>query len=276
MSYSRRIRLALARLPTRYGILKSRLEVTRLTIEMPDLPPALDGLLIAHISDMHVGEGHWLPVHVDEAAAAIRREAPDVTINTGDFLQWDPNVDTVLQYVAPLVSSQTSTNTPALHVAILGNHDYYAGEASIQRLITGLHGLGVRVLTNDVAPVTRDGATLSLVGVTHHTSDFDAGVKCLLATPRPRVALIHEPDLMQYLPHASADLVLAGHTHGGQITMPGLAAVIAHRFGHTAYTEGFYHVNDMLVYVNRGLGTTGLPLRLGARPEVAFLRLKTP
>lgn len=265
--------LALAHLPTRFGLFTSSLEVTRIIVEIPNLPPALDGLCIAHISDMHVGDGMWLPAHVDEAAGVIREEAPDIIINTGDFLQWEPDVARVLPFVAPFASIGARDGRDAAHIAILGNHDYFADRTTIERLIDGLEQLGITVLINEVTHVKRDGAQLSLVGLTHHTDNLERGIHLLETAGRPRLAIIHEPDLAERLPPASADLILAGHTHGGQITLPGLASIIAKKFGETAYSEGFYHVNGMLMYVNRGLGTTGLPLRFRAMPEVTLLRL---
>jgi len=145
--------------------------------------------------------------------------------------------------------------------------------SAYERLIDGLRSLGVSVLINAAVEVERGGERMSIVGLTHHTDDLQAGVEQLLRTSRPRLAIIHEPDLVERLPSGSADLVLAGHTHGGQITLPGLTRIIAQKFAGTRYSEGFYHVNGMLMYVNRGLGTTGLPLRFRAMSEVTLMRL---
>jgi predicted MPP superfamily phosphohydrolase len=102
---------------------------------------------------------------------------------------------------------------------------------------------------------------------------FDRAVEDVLASSRPRIALVHEPEVAERLPWGAADLVLCGHTHGGQITLPGLEPFIVRRFAKTKYVEGIYQIQGMPVYVNRGLGTTGLPIRFRARPEVALITL---
>jgi predicted MPP superfamily phosphohydrolase len=106
-----------------------------------------------------------------------------------------------------------------------------------------------------------------------HQPRFDAAIAALLDAPRPRIVLIHEPDLAGWLPARGVDLVLAGHTHGGQATLPFLERVIVRAFARSHFVEGWYSVNDNLMYVNRGLGFTGYPLRVRVRPEVAIFRL---
>lgn len=248
------------------------LDITRIVVPMPGLAPAFEGLEIVHISDLHVGEFPWEPRTTD-AVSFVQKTAPDIVINTGDYLQGDPPVERVRELVEPFVVRQNRRGLPTMNLSILGNHDYFVDDESVSRLADELGVLGIEVLENRVVTYHRDEASLTFVGLTLDRPGFDAALQQFLQCSRPRIAIIHEPDIADTLPVDTADLVLAGHTHGGQIVAPGLRALIAHHFGNTHYVDGFYHVNGMLMYVNRGLGYTGLPLRVSARPEVCLVRL---
>ena len=101
------------------------LNVTSLTTTVNDLPRELDGFTIAHISDLHIGEGEWGPMRLAEAVAAIAAEKPDLIVNTGDFLQNEPPVEKVAATIQPLVA--ISSEIGSRHLAILGNHDVFRG-----------------------------------------------------------------------------------------------------------------------------------------------------
>jgi len=265
--------MALARFTTRHERLMAPLHVSRFKIQVPGLAGVFGGFVIAHVSDFHVAGVDWLPIRVSEAAAAVRQAHPAVVVNSGDFLQWTPPLDTVLQVVSPFTPVGWTDEHPPAALGILGNHDYFADQRTVRDLTRGLSGLGMRMIVNQAVCWERGQESLSFVGLTDHTDDFEDGVRQLLEARRPRIAVIHEPDLIESLPHGAADFVIAGHTHGGQITVPGFARRIARRYGDTNYGDGFYWVNGMFMFVNRGLGTTGIPLRFRARPEVALLTL---
>ncbi len=265
--------LTLARAVELTGLGASRLEVCRLDVRIAGLPADLDGFCIAQISDLHVGEGAWGPCHSQEVVDALRAADPDIIINTGDFLQWEPAIERVGRAASDLVLPRTERVQTNRNIAILGNHDYHPGQETAQELRLELESVGVRVLENDGICIPRGRAAVSFIGLTADASGWDQGIERLLATPRPRIALIHAPDSAEQLPRGAADLVLAGHTHGGQWTLPGLESWVAWKFARTRYVAGMYSINEMPVYVNRGLGTTGLPLRFRARPELTLLRL---
>jgi predicted MPP superfamily phosphohydrolase len=249
------------------------LQVTRIDVRIADLPVQLDGLRITHLSDLHVGPPGWNALRLAEAADAVRQFDPDIVVNTGDFIQGEPPIDRVIAAVEPfLIAPHDGVDGP-VNLAILGNHDYYAGEETRCALERALSDLDMRVLINDLACVRHDGAGLSIAGLSDREDRLDAMVEQLAGTERPRLVLLHEPDMAQRLPPGSADLVLAGHTHGGQITLPLLTGAIVRRFCGSRYIESFYRINDNPVYINRGLGCTGLPFRFRAAPEVTLLRL---
>lgn len=250
------------------------LQVTRFELGIPGLPLPLDGFTLAHVSDLHVGPGDWVPVRAREAAAVIVREHPDVVINTGDFLQAIPPLHAVREYAEPLVLGSDPALQGATNLAVLGNHDYYAGEEAVAALRSMLCSLGVRVLANETVSVHKEDAAISFTGLEEREPGFDAAVATLPNRQRPHIVLVHNADVAQRFAPGVADLVLAGHTHGGQITLPGLTGLVVRRFNGSKYVQGWYRINDNPVYINRGLGCTGLPIRFRARPEVTFFRLR--
>ena len=249
------------------------LDITGMEVQIADLAPEFDGFTIAHISDLHIGRGRWDTPDAKEAIETVRAASPDVVVNTGDYLWREAPINKVARESAGFLASGDAEVQGPRNLAIFGNHDYYAGEDTIRALTEALQRQGVCLLVNRAVQVRKGAASLSFVGITDEEPGVADGIESLEASPRPRVALIHKPDLARYLPHASADLMLAGHTHGGQVTVPGLEARIVKRFCGSDYVQGMYEINGMPVYVNRGLGCTGLPLRVRAAPEVTFIRL---
>jgi predicted MPP superfamily phosphohydrolase len=268
-----RLIVALARLVGLRRVLAAGVETTRLELRIAHLPPALEGFCIAHVSDFHIGEGMWIPVDAPEAAHVVHAANVDVVVNTGDYLQEEPPLDRVEEIASAFLVRGSSSACGPANLSILGNHDYFVEDEMVDELTDRLEGIGVQVLVNRATCVQRDGRGISFVGLTDEVPGFEQGVADLLSSARPRVALIHEPELAERLPPGSADLVLAGHTHGGQITLPGLKPWITRQFAHSKYVEGLYQVNGMPVYVNRGIGCSGLPFRFRSRPEVALIRL---
>lgn len=249
------------------------LDVVRLDVRIPDLPAPLEGFHLAHVSDLHIGSGAWLPVRAAEAAAVVQAERPDIVVNTGDFLQGEPPVDVVRGLVAPFVLDGAVGVVGPANLAVLGNHDYYAGDEAVCALKTMLRDLGAQALVNETVRVRKDGAELSISGFEELEPGFERALHALGDAPRPRILLVHNADLAERLGPGAADLILAGHTHGGQITLPGLTGLVVRRFNGSKYVQGWYRINGNRVYINRGLGCTGLPFRFRARPEVTFVRL---
>lgn len=244
------------------------LDVNRVRVPVCDLPEALNGFTIAQISDIHVGEGDWGPQHLQEAADVLRHENPDIVVNTGDFLDREPPLGRVQGVAGRLTLPGENRN-----FAVLGNHDYDAGEEIVVRLKRELEQAGIRVLENQLVCVHRSDAGISLVGLETEAPGWDEAVRKLEASGRPRIVLIHVPDCAERLPGGIADLILTGHTHGGQISFPGLEKQTVQKMCGSRYVEGMYKVNGSPVYVNRGLGCVGLPMRFRANPEVTFFTL---
>lgn len=257
------------------GLLEPRLDVTRIELPVPDLPGALHGFRIAQVSDLHLGVGRWRPIHVQDAIDVLRAEDPDVVVNTGDYLQGDPSLKHLLPLAACFVLPSRPGQSGRRNIAILGNHDYFPGVDVASRLADGLRTLDVTVLQNNTVCITHCGEGISFVGLSGEEgyAEFDRGLRALAASDHPRVALIHNPDMAELLPVGSAELVLCGHTHGGQIVLPGLRRWTVRRFCGSHFTHGLYEINGMPVYVNRGLGCSGLPFRFRAAPELTLITL---
>jgi predicted MPP superfamily phosphohydrolase len=244
------------------------LDVKRITFRLPVLPASLEGFTIAQVSDLHVGPGDWGPEHLDEAAAVLRREDPDIVVNTGDFLDEQPPLERVRELSARLTLPGGRRN-----FAVLGNHDYVAGHDVAEALKAELECAGIRVLENELICVRRGDAGITLGGLTTESPGWDRAAERLRESDGPRVVLIHKPDCARRLPAGAASLILAGHTHGGQITVPGLEPLIVRAFCGSRFVEGMYDVNGSPMYVNRGLGCVGLPMRFRANPELTFITL---
>lgn len=239
-------------------------EVTHQELSVGGLDPAHDGLTIAHLTDLHIGND----VPDGRVIAAVRRvnEAkPDLIALTGDFVTThrDP-YDRVPQLLGSL-------NAPT--VAVLGNHDHWSNATELQ---TRLEKVGFAVLRNQNTTLRLRGVDFTCVGIDDAaTRHDDVGAAFKGAAAGSRLLLTHTPSLAAKLPAWEQSLVLAGHTHGGNWEIPGLTRSVFARAGQPWY-RGLYQVRGNHLFVNRGLGFgrgTRLP-RLNADPEVALLTLR--
>jgi predicted MPP superfamily phosphohydrolase len=246
-----------------WGIARGRVafELTEVPVRIAGLPRALDGYVIAQISDIHTGANVGAR-ELDEGLELVRRARPDLLVVTGDMV----DVDAAF---APLFARQVAGVAPRDGVfACLGNHDYYAGAKAVAAT---LRGAGVRTLVNDgVLLRPGDGGGIALLGVDDMWSSRYGGRGARLDLARaavpgdaPRVLLSHQPPSIDRWAGEVA-LQLSGHTHGGQINPMGLRpADLFYR-----YVAGGYQVGGTTLYVNRGFGTVGPPARVNAPPEV--------
>lgn len=230
------------------------------------LDPRHDGVTIAHLSDVHVGNLTPEP-HVRAAIDLANSVAPDVVALTGDYVCWR-------KHEVGLLREQLGGLRATRVAATLGNHDYFTDAAGVRAALTG-HGYDV--LDNRRTAVTVRGAPLHLVGIddpiTHH-DDADAA---FAGGPRggTTVALCHDPELAPALVARGAQLVLSGHMHGGQIYLRGVTDRIIKRMGRT-FRRGLYPIDDGHLYVTPGVGYSGVRVRVGegTAAEVAAVTLR--
>jgi predicted MPP superfamily phosphohydrolase len=263
-----------ARVGYAYHVEPTWLEVNRISLPVKDLPPALHGLKVAHLSDFHCGT--QIPAgYLEETLIRTAAEKPDLIALTGDF------VDRGYKHVGSAARLFRHLKAPLGVYAVLGNHDFSVHHAlgkrrypGLDRAITDALGAeGVRVLRNEAVRFDRDSGGLIVAGLDDLWSRECAPDAALAGgCPRtPRVVLAHNPQSVELFGGHRYDLVLSGHTHGGQIDWPGLGRVLlgkkAKRWAAGLYPHGGGHL-----YVNKGIGF-GWRFRFGVRPEVAMFTL---
>jgi len=250
-----------------YANARRTARVRRVDVALPDLPPALDGLLIAQISDLHVGPTIRRP-YVEKVVAAVNALGADVVAITGDLI--DGSVHDLAEHVAPLAELRSREGT----FFVTGNHEYYSGAAGWVR---ELRRIGITVLMNQHVVVRRGAAQIVVAGITDYSAGhFDAAEAsdpgaALAGSPidaAARVLLAHQPRSAAAAEAAGFDLQISGHTHGGQFWPWNHFVRLQQPF-----TAGLHRWRRMWVYTSRGTGYWGPPKRFGAPSEITLLRL---
>lgn len=240
-------------------------QITRLTLVIPRLPPAFEGFRLVQLSDLHCG---LVPVADLQAALGMAQNLhPDLFVLTGDYV-----VDTAAASIFELAPALAGLQAPQGVWAVLGNHDYWS---DVQVVRQGLAHAGVPLLVNQGVMLTRGAANLYLAGVDDGWSGQPDLVGALSACPAhvPALVLWHEPDMADATARdPRVVLQLSGHSHGGQVRLPGLGALVLPRWGRK-YAMGLYQVGGMWHYTNRGLGYIWPPVRFNCPPEITELTL---
>ena len=240
-------------------------EVTRHEIDVPSLPPAFDGYRIAFLTDPHVASFMRRGLY-REAVAQTMRFRPDLVLLGGDFVTWERHIPLMAEVLL------TDLEAPDGVWAVLGNHDYWANADGV---VAAMTARGVRFILNRSVEITRGGETLQLVGIDElyrGTPDIDAAFR-RIDPARPCIGVSHHPDIVDLLRDRRLDLLVCGHTHGGQIRLPFFGSVVVPSKHEARYAAGFRRVGDVLLYVSRGIGAIP-PLRILCRPEVATFVLR--
>jgi predicted MPP superfamily phosphohydrolase len=259
-----------------YGLLYGRLnlQVTAQTIRLPRLPRAFEGFRICQLSDIHIGP--FMPAEeIRKYVAIANAQRPDMIVLTGDFVTFDPNTQEAV------VDALRGLRAPFGVYGSLGNHDAWAGvEDSITELF---RQTGVRILRGANVPIAVHGESFNLIGV-----DFQSprgfgpsppvkrllgNIEGLIDRDRVNILLSHNPDTFDRAAELGIDLSLAGHTHGGQAALEFISPEIAPSRLVTPYVAGWFHKPGGHLYVNRGIGTIFVPIRIGAPPEITIYSL---
>lgn len=242
------------------------------------LPPELDGYTIAVLTDLHCGVASP-PAHVARAFDMAQGARPDLVALLGDYSVSTRRTRRLnrrwygrgMRALSPMIRA---LRAPDGVLGVLGNHDHYYDAGDVR---AWLEGVGVRVLVNESVAVRRGGATLVVGGVDDaREGRVDAAAGCANQPPdAPTVVLAHNPDAVLALgAQRRVDLVLAGHTHGGQIVLPVVGAVATHARVCTRRTASGWVPNERApLYVSRGVGGQHPP-RWNCRPEVTIVRLR--
>lgn len=234
------------------------------TLYIPDLPPALEGLRIGQISDMHLGMRYTMDNSL-WAARQMALQRPDLLVLTGDFVSYEHAIAQL-----PLVLRELPT-APLGCFAVPGNHDYWEGIETIQQTLAAA---GIRLLINEYHLLRVDDAELLVVGL-DDLWDGRPDLHAALAGAPPdsfRLLLAHCPDYADEASRHGFHLQFSGHTHGGHLHLPGLGAFCLPRHG-WRYALGHFQVGATQLYVSRGIG--GMPLRFGCPPEATIFTLRS-
>jgi len=255
-------------------IARHEIEVTHPTFFIKNLPPAFNGFRIAQISDLHLEEyteDYFLRRVVDH----VNDLAADMVLVTGDFISRGPLTPNISFQAAGRCGELLSRIRCPIRYGILGNHD---AAVSSQAVRFHMENNGLPMLVNQSTRIERNGDHIFLAGL-DDTEFGKPDIDATLPTNRdaPVILLVHEPDYADTIvthPRAQEiDLILSGHTHGGQVRLPFFGALALPPNGRL-YPEGHFQVGSSQLYVNRGIGTVGVPFRLNCPPEITLSTLR--
>lgn len=241
-------------------------EVTTLDVPIPGLPSVFDGFRILHVSDLH-GDARMARASAGERLARASELSPDIVVFTGD-LAARPNA------IAAMAEEMARLQAADGQFAVIGNHDAWMGE---ERVADALASAGFRVLANEHVALERREQKLYLAGVRDasytRADDLPAALRGV-PEGAPVIVISHSPDIVLKPAAERAALILAGHTHGGQVVFPWLGPLyVPTRLGRRRMA-GLFEVNGRKVFVTRGLGEVFPPFRLNCPPEIALISLR--
>lgn len=257
-------------------------EITQHDIAINNLPSAFEGFSIVQLTDLH----HSSIVKLDYLRSClwkVVRLRPDLVVLTGDYITRQA------KYAEPVAEAirQIIIESDIPVCAVLGNHDHWndasengmfprrkrwKGDGDV--VFNALTDAGIRVLMNESVPLRRGKDRLWLIGCDDFLSgdfDLERALAAVSSSAEPRILLMHNPYPIESIAHHQFDLVLSGHSHGGQISLPFVPPKIGRR-----YLAGLFYVGQSRLYVCRGLGVIGLPIRFMTLPEIAHFRLVPP
>jgi predicted MPP superfamily phosphohydrolase len=240
------------------------IQVARVDVRIPGLPRGADGMLIGHLSDTHCDSPRAVQ-RTSRAARLLRSQNPDVVFVTGDYITHKAHE----RMPAAANALRTLADAPLGAIAVLGNHDWWSGDPDF---VAGqMRRVGFKVLRN--RSVFLASRNLWVVGLEQRCDDLQDPDIALQGVPKDaiKLLLIHEPDYADEAPNGFA-LQFSGHSHGGQVRIPGLPPIHVPTYGRR-YPEGLQQAKNHLVYTTRGVGMIGPKVRLFCPPEVAVIRL---
>jgi predicted MPP superfamily phosphohydrolase len=241
------------------------IEVTRVEIPLRHLPPDLDGLSVVQISDVHYGMLHENG-RLSDIVRRVNDLSPDLVVITGDLV--DEAVSHMEEMAVPLANLKSRLGV----FGIMGNHEFFAGVDRVDRI---MRQAGIQVLRNEIKVLSGGLQVLGIDDPTYYRRtgvplpDLEGLLK-RLDTKKPSILLYHQPKYFEEVAAAGIGLQLSGHIHGPQLLpMISLVPLFYPRF------RGLYQMEDRYLYVNRGIGTGGPPMRLGSPPELVHIRLRS-
>jgi predicted MPP superfamily phosphohydrolase len=241
-----------------------QVKLNRLEIAFDGLPKAFDGYTILHITDLHVD---GLPDGMGHLAELVKGVQVDTCVLTGDYrFNIRGPFDAILPPMGELVDAISARDGI---FGILGNHD------SVE-MVEPFEKLGIRMLANETISLARGGETVHLTGIddVHYYYTVRA-LEALRATPDGfNIALVHSPEIVEQAASAGISLYLTGHTHGGQICLPGGVPILTNIAAKRVFATGPWRCGAMMGYTSPGAGISGLPVRYFSKSEAALITLR--
>jgi len=244
--------------------------VTRRALTFPDLPAAFDGLRVAHLSDLHAGT-HLGEDQMQDIVAQVNAMRPDLILQTGDMIDISPD------YISPYVRAFRELSAPLGCFTVLGNHDHYTGLEAVTR---GVRDAGHVLVNNGCEMIERGGAAIAVLGIDdpenwkNDDPQEDYVDRAMRQAPPEafKILLAHRPGAWDSAVPRGIALTLAGHIHGGQFYLPVLGWSAGHLI--TKYVMGHFQRSQSQLYVSRGIGVVGVPIRVFVPPEIELFELR--
>jgi predicted MPP superfamily phosphohydrolase len=246
-------------------------EITQPQIQLAKLPRSFHGLRMAQLSDVHHSPFLSQP-EIAEAVRCVNALQPEIIVLTGDYVSHSR------EYIGACAEVLGELRAPLGVYAVLGNHDHWTDGPE---MAAALERQNIRVLTNEHCKIEANGAHIRLLGVDDLLTKHANLPQALAGTSRDetRILLSHNPTIIREAARAGIDLVLSGHTHGGQINWRLLTGREERRRWlrrkSRRFMRGHSQLGDTQIYVNRGLGTVVVPMRYGCTPEITLMELQT-
>jgi len=255
-------------------IARHELSVLTHPVAIRNLPDAFHNFRIIQISDIHF-EGFTEPSFLRRVIAEVNSLHADLVLFTGDFISFTPMLRHFVLGSMHRCAEMMSEIKCQQRFAVMGNHDSFLGTPTILPILTAAD---IPLLVNQYVPIERAGQRLWLCGVhdpVTQVPDLDSAIP--ERPDGPVLLMCHGPDYAdEVIAHRRGhlvDLMLSGHTHGGQVRIPFMPPYHLPPGGQK-YVEGFFQFNQMQLYVNRGIGSVGMPLRLNCPPEITVFTLR--
>lgn len=232
-----------------------------------DVPEAFEGFRIAFISDLHY-KSLLKEKGLNDIVNLLIAQKPDVLLMGGDYQEG-------CEFVEPLFAALSRVKTPMGTYGVMGNNDY---ERCHDDIINTMKHYGMRILEHEVDTLRKDGQQIIIAGVRNPFDLTRNGVSpTLTLSPEDFVVLlVHTPDYVEDVSIQNTDLALAGHTHGGQVRVFGIAPALNSHYGNRFVTGLAYNTAQIPMIITNGIGTSRMPIRVGAPAEIIMITLHRP
>jgi len=253
--------------PWEYDV--NNIELNTVYIPIKNLDQAFDGFTITQISDLHCDRSSSV-VRLEHAVDIVNQQRSDLVVVTGDYFTNDDGASRHMRDCGKLLSSIKSKEGV---VSVTGNHDYWTDFNVLSKMIANA---GVRLLDNVNFFIQRRGAYIQIIGLSSFWMGEMNTVKAFSGVINaPKIVLAHNPDTAPHITKYFPDIMICGHTHGGQVRFPILGPIISYTRIGRKYSSGLNKYGDMMIYTNRGIGTYWIDARFLCPPEITTFVLKT-